>query len=66
MRATSSNLDSDFRPPAPSAVAISRPGLGATLLEYFLRFVIVALGIGVGCIAAVIIGFLAGWIQINC
>jgi len=66
MRAISSNPASDFRPPAPAAAAISRPDLGAKLLEYFLRFFVVALGIGLGLIAAVIIGFVTGWIQITC
>jgi hypothetical protein len=66
MRAISANPDADIRPLAPAAVAVSRPGLGAKLLEYFLRFFVVALGIGLGLIAAVIIGLVTGWIQITC
>jgi len=66
MSEISSTSDSEFGHAAPPAVAISRPGLGATLSEYFLRFVIVALGIGFGLIVAVFIGLVTGWISIGC
>lgn len=64
MPAIESKPDSDITPPAPTAGAVSRPGLAAKLGEYFLRFVVVAIGIGL--IAAVIIAFVTGWIQITC
>jgi hypothetical protein len=66
MPAIESKPDSDITPPAPTAGAVSRPGLAAKLGEYFLRFVVVAIGIGIGLIAAVIIAFVTGWIQITC
>jgi hypothetical protein len=53
---------SDITHPGPAEVAISRPGLGAMVLEYFLRFLVVALGIWLGLGVADFIGRIAGWI----
>jgi len=61
MPAISSSPDSELSPPAPAEAVISRPGLGARLLEYFLRFLVVALGFLVGLTVADIIGRIAGW-----
>lgn len=39
---------------------------GVTSLEFFLRVVVVILGIFIGIIAAFIAGFATGWIPFNC
>jgi len=66
MPAISPNPDPVLSPPAPATAGVSQRGLMATLLEYFLRLVVVALGIVIGFIVAAIIGLVTGWIRIGC
>jgi hypothetical protein len=58
----SSEFERALTPPPPS----ERPSLEAIPAEYFLRAVVAGIGVGIGLIAAVIIGFLTGWIVFNC
>jgi hypothetical protein len=68
MNANSLNTESEFG----NAVSVAelrtttRPDLAATIGEYFLRLVVVALGIALGAILAEIIGLATGWIQLTC
>jgi len=67
MAAIPSETERDLTPPTPAPAApaaIDQPTLEANLEEHFLRFIVAGVGIGIGLIAAVIIGFVAGWIQI--
>lgn len=41
-------------------------GRRVPLLEYFWRVVVVVLGMIVGALLSLFIGFATGWIQINC
>jgi hypothetical protein len=43
-----------------------QPNKNAILAEYFMRVVVVVLGVIIGAILAVILGFSTGWISIEC
>ncbi|MDR3404809.1 MAG: hypothetical protein P4L99_20060 [Chthoniobacter sp.] len=60
------DTDSDFGPPGPVGDTSLEPGLAATLWEYFVRLVVVGLGIFFGTILASIIALFAGWIDLGC
>ena len=74
MPAISSNPDADFAPRGVRAVPAVEPAMEVSPIpgwaerfwEYGVRFGVVALGVLVGWIAAVIIGVITGWIPLTC
>jgi len=70
MSAISSTTDADLAQAAtvaaPTVKVVPRPSLGERFREYGVRFVVVALGILVGWIVAVVIGSITGWIPFVC
>jgi hypothetical protein len=67
MNANPANTDADakFGPPGPAGDTSLESDLAAKVSEYFLRLVIVGLGIFLGTILAYIIGLFAGWVEFN-